>query len=86
MKAQLEDQIKELHSEIAEIDKAMEEASAIRTENHNTYLKTKKDFEEGAAAVEEAIRVLKEFYASQSPSLIQQGRKGRPSFGGIQND
>lgn len=86
MKAQLEEQIKELHSEIAEIDKAVEEASAIRAENHATFAKSKKDFTEGAAAVEEAIRVLKEFYASQSASLIQKARKGRPAFGGIQND
>jgi len=88
MKAQLGDQIKELHSEIAEIDKGMGEASTIRSENHATYLKSKKDFQEGAAAVEEAIRVLKEYYASTA-SLVQlknHTTKGRPAFEGIQND
>lgn len=86
MKAQLEDQIKELHAEIADIDKAAQEASEIRAANHATYLKSKKDFTEGASAVEEAIRVLKEYYASQSTSLIQKASKSRPAFGGIQND
>jgi len=76
LKGQLEDSIKELHGEIAETDKAMKEAAQIRTENHNTYLKSEKDFSDGAAAVEDAIRVLKEFYASMSSSLIQKG-KGR---------
>merc|ERR1719265_2215866 len=33
MVAQLQEQIKELHAEIAEVDKAVEEASTIRTEN-----------------------------------------------------
>lgn len=85
MKAQLEDQIKELHAEIAEIDKASGEAGEIRSANHATYLKSKKDFTEGAAAVEEAIRVLKEYYASQS-SFIQKANTSRPAFAGIQND
>merc|ERR1719263_2433696 len=62
--------IKELQEEIAGIDKADAEAAKIRAEEKATYLKASKDYKDGASAVEEAIRVLKEYYASTA-ALVQ---------------
>jgi len=80
-KETLAEKIKELQSEIAEIDNADSEATKIRTAEAATNKKAIKDFKAGASAVEEAIRVLKEYYASTPPSLIQT-RKGSSSGNG----
>merc|ERR1719159_684220 len=74
-KETLAEKIKELQAEIAEIDGATAEATKIRNEEAAVNKKAIKDFKEGASAVEEAIRVLKEYYASTPPSLIQ-SKKG----------
>lgn len=81
MKAQLGESIKELQAQIAEIDKASVEATKIRSEENAVYLKAKKDYKDAGKAVEEAIRVLKEFYASQgTPSFVQKPKGKAPSF------
>merc|ERR1711904_27326 len=54
--------IKTLEAEIAEIDKAQAEATAIRTTEHEDYLVASKDFKDSAEAVAKAIEVLKNFY------------------------
>jgi chromosome segregation ATPase len=84
-KEELSEKIKELHAEIAEIDDADKEATKIRTEEAATNKKAIKDFKDGASAVEEAIRVLKEYYASTPPSLIQTNTK-KPSFAQTKGD
>merc|ERR1719393_355576 len=73
--AELKDAIKELQAELAEIDKATGEVTKIRNEEHATYTKASKDFKEAAQAVEDAIGVLKEFYAG---AFVQQV-KGKES-------
>merc|ERR1719161_1874461 len=86
-KAQLEETIKELQADIAEIDKASGEATKIRADEHAAYLKAKKDYKDAGKAVEEAIRVLKEFYASQSTPVLMQRPKGKgPSFAQTKGD
>jgi len=65
-KAKLGENIKELQSELAELDAATKEATKIRAEEAATFAVANKDYKDGAAAVEEAIRVLKEYYASTS--------------------
>jgi chromosome segregation ATPase len=84
-KAQLGESIKELQGEIAEIDKASGEATKIRNDEKAAYLKAKKDYKDAGKAVEEAIRVLKEFYASQSVPALVQRPKG-PSFAQTKGD
>lgn len=84
-KETLSEKIKELQAEIAEITSASAEATKIRNEEAATNKKAIKDFKDGASAVEEAIRVLKEYYASNPPSLIQT-RKGGPSFAQAKGD
>merc|ERR1719313_2515398 len=54
--------IKTLEAEVAEIDKAQAEATAIRTKEHEEYLVASKDFKDSAEAVAKAIEVLKAFY------------------------
>jgi chromosome segregation ATPase len=55
--------IKDLTEEIADMDAKTSESTKLRAEEHATYLKASADFKMAAKAVEDAIRVLKEFYA-----------------------
>merc|ERR1719428_2323656 len=74
-KAELEETVKTLEGEVAELDAGVAEATKIRTEEQATYAKAAKDFGDAATAVEKAIKVLKDFYDSQS--LLQVSAKTR---------
>merc|ERR1719321_677778 len=83
--------IKTLEAEVAEIDKAQAEATAIRTKEHEDYLVASKDFKDSAEAVAKAIEVLKNFY--EGSSFIQLGattslksKDDQPEFGGAKSD
>jgi hypothetical protein len=82
--AELDEQVKTLQSEIADIDKAQKEAAAVREEEKANYLKTSSDYKQSAEAVSNAIEVLKEYYegaliqtssSARRTSLIAAGRK-----------
>merc|ERR1719428_1032637 len=80
--------IKTLESEVAAIDKAQAEATAIRTTEHEDYVKASKDFKDSAEAVAKAIEVLKNFYEG---SFLQVSSKTslkskQPEFGGAKSD
>merc|ERR1719409_2461319 len=78
-KASKEMDIKELQKEIAELDASVSAATKLRAEEKATYLKASADFKGAAQAVEEAIHVLKEFYAGAS--LLQaKGKAGNDSI------
>jgi len=78
-KASKEMDIKELQKEIAELDASVSAATKLRAEEKATYLKASADFKGAAQAVEEAIHVLKEFYAGAS--LLQaKGKTGNDSI------
>merc|ERR1719159_1365561 len=79
--AELDGAVKALESEIAELDAATAEATKIRSEEHETYLKASKDFGDAAAATEKAIKVLKDYY--DNAALIQTSSKTAraPEFG-----
>jgi chromosome segregation ATPase len=79
-KAKLGENIKELQAELAGLDAATKDATKIRAEEAATFAVANKDYKDGAAAVEEAIRVLKEYYASQS-FLQKKSSKAPVSFG-----
>merc|ERR1719171_1705518 len=86
--AELTESIKTLEAEVAEIDKAQAEATALRTKEHEDYTKASKDFKESAEAVAKAIEVLKNFY---SGSLLQVSSKTtsksqQPEFGAAKSD
>merc|ERR1719460_2563612 len=80
--------IKTLEAEIAEIDKAQAEATAIRTTEKEDYLVASKDFKDSAEAVAKAIEVLKNFYEGSFIQLTAKtGLKSKqPSFGGAKSD
>jgi len=73
--AELEQAVKELEAEIAELDSAMAEATKIRMAEHETYVKSSKDFKDAAEAVEQAIKVLKDFYAGSTSFLQTSARQ-----------
>merc|ERR1719217_54022 len=80
--------IKTLEAEVAEIDKAQAEATAIRTKEKEDYMVASKDFKDSAEAVAKAIEVLKNFYEG---SLLQVKasttlKSNQPEFGGAKSD
>jgi chromosome segregation ATPase len=86
--AELTEAIKTLESEVASIDKAQAEATALRSKENADYLQASKDFKDSAEAVAKVIEVLKNFY---SGALIQIASKtsskaAQPSFGSAQGD
>jgi chromosome segregation ATPase len=82
--AELKGAITTLEAEVADIDKAQAEATAIRTEEKTDNLAAIKDFRDSANAVVAAMGVLKSFY--EGGALIQTQRSSRPEFGGAKTD
>merc|ERR1719387_1852090 len=86
--AELTDAIKTLEAEVADIDKAQSEATAIRNEEKADNLAAIKDFRDSADAVVAAMGVLKSFY--EGGALLQTQSKAkkstRPEFGGAKTD
>merc|ERR1719310_1707639 len=81
-KAKLLEEIKSLETAISDIDAGQAEATKVRQEEHEEYLKASKDFKDSAAAVAKAIDVLSEYYSS---SFVQVSAK-QPEFGGAKGD
>jgi len=81
-KAKLTEDIKVLEEQIAEIDAADAEATKIRGEEHEEYLKSSKDLKDSAEAVAKAISVLTEYYSSAS--FVQ--TKEEPEFASNKGD
>jgi chromosome segregation ATPase len=81
-KAKLLEEIKTLETEISEMDAGQAEATKVRQEEHEEYLKASKDFKDSAAAVAKAIDVLSEYYGS----AFVQVRSKQPEFGGAKGD
>merc|ERR1719207_337442 len=80
--------IKTLEAEVAEIDKAQAEATAIRTKENEDYLVASKDFKDSAEAVAKAIEVLKNFYEGSfiQVSAKTQLKSKQPELGGAKSD
>merc|ERR1719240_215706 len=88
-KAELEQAVKDLEAEIAELDKGTAEATKVRNAEHETYLKASKDYGDAAAATEKAITILKDFY--ESAALLQTAattakKAAAPEFGEAKSD
>jgi len=64
--AELTDTIKTLQTEVGEIDKAVAEATALRTSEHEEFTKVSKDYKDSATAIAQAIEVLQNFYNGAS--------------------
>jgi len=80
--------IKTLEAEVAEIDKAQAEATAIRNTEKEDYLVASKDFKDSAEAVAKAIEVLKNFYEGSFIQLTAKTnlKSKQPEFGGAKSD
>merc|ERR1719235_2722157 len=85
-KAKLEQLIGELEGEIAKLDAGTAEATAVRTQEHETYLKASSDYKMATEAVQAAIGVLKEYYESVSLVQTKTSKTGQPAFGGAKSD
>merc|ERR1719281_1299174 len=75
--------IKILEAEIAEIDAGQAEATKVRQEEHEEYLKATKDFKDSAEAVAKAVDVLSDYYNS---AAFVQVSAHQPEFGGAKSD
>jgi len=84
-KALLQQKVKELEGEIAELDSGIAEATKLRTAEKASNTKAASDFKLAAESVEKAIKVLKEYY--ETASFIQVQAKGKqPEFGEAKSD
>merc|ERR1719408_176273 len=89
--AELESAIKTLQAEVSKLDAELSEASVIRNQEHEEYLKASKDFSDSQHAVASAIAVLRDYYAGafiQMKAVASTRTSGarQPSFGGSQKD
>merc|ERR1719321_1864107 len=87
-KDELSDIIATLTEEIAEIDKSGSEMEKIRQEDHALFVKQEADFSEAAAAVQDAMDVLKDYYDNAGFLQISSTTKGKapPQLGGAKQD
>merc|ERR1719389_1076751 len=78
--AQLEQSIKKLEGEVAEMDAAEAEATKVRQGEHADYVKASSDFKASAEAVAKAMGVLNDYYSSAS--FVQLQSTQAPELGG----
>jgi len=72
--AKLTEEVTELAADVSKLDKAMSEATKLRTEEKSKNEATIKDAQEAQTAVEQALVVLKDFYAKAggATAFVQQ--------------
>merc|ERR1719443_1248766 len=80
--AELEEQIKTIQAQMAEMDAKQAEATALRTKEHEEFMKASKDYKDSAEAVANAISVLQEYYSSGSFAQLKEA----PELGGAKTD
>merc|ERR1719181_816582 len=84
-KAKLQSAVKELDAEVAKIDMGTSEAMALRTKQHDDYVKTSTEYKQSADAVANAIQVLQDYYSSGA--FVQVNRQiPTPTFGAASTD
>merc|ERR1719316_511184 len=84
-KAKLQSAVKELDAEVAKIDMGTAEAIALRTKQHDDYVKTSTEYKQSADAVANAIQVLQDYYAQGSFVQVKRQIPG-PKFGSAKTD
>jgi len=78
-KQELEDRVAELAAQIKDIESADAEALKIRQDENAAFLKNEADFKEAAAAVDDAIEVLKDFYGDVGIGAFVQQSAQQPA-------
>lgn len=76
-KAQLQDEIRTLSAEIADLSKALQEATELRRADKEDNEKTLAEAAAGKAAVEQAISVLEGYYGSGGSFLLERASRSR---------
>jgi len=89
--AEMKDQVKELQRQLASLEAEQNELDKIRKDEHESFLKSKKDLDQGISGVRQALGVLRDFYANEetstssetpdaevTPSLLQTMRQPTP--------
>eukprot|EP00403_Amphidinium_massartii_P023946 CAMPEP_0178400786 /NCGR_PEP_ID=MMETSP0689_2-20121128/15968_1 /TAXON_ID=160604 /ORGANISM="Amphidinium massartii, Strain CS-259" /LENGTH=686 /DNA_ID=CAMNT_0020021591 /DNA_START=74 /DNA_END=2134 /DNA_ORIENTATION=+ len=66
--SKLKEEVAELQKELAELATSMAEAEKIRQDEHAAFVKNKPEMEQGIEAVKLALKVLREYYAEESPT------------------
>merc|ERR1719420_1682056 len=90
-KEQLQELIATNSEEIANTEAANAEATKLRTEQHENFVKVDTDFSQAAEAVDDAIDALKEYYGeallqTDSKDVTASGNDAPPTFGGAKSD
>lgn len=91
-KVQLLEEIKNLESELAEIDRSQAEATELRTKEHSEFLKAQADYQSSEDACAKAVEVLKEYYSGSALLQIKTSlrrtslRDDQPEFGSANKD
>jgi chromosome segregation ATPase len=67
----LKGEVQELQAELATISKSQSEVNKLRSAEHNAFVATKADLEQGIDGVRSALKVLREYYANEA-ALVQQ--------------
>merc|ERR1719265_2635463 len=62
--AQLKEQVAALQQELAKLAKAQAEMDALRQKEHEQYTSDKKELEEGIEGLQMALKILRDYYAS----------------------
>jgi len=70
--AALKQQIADLNRALAEIAASQKKMDAMRQDEHEEYLKAKADFEQGVQGIRGALKVLRDYYAKEGASFVQE--------------
>merc|ERR1719223_1322901 len=73
--ATLMEDIKEIEAELAKLTKSQSEMDKIGQAEHDAFLASKKDLEQGLRGVRQALQLLRDYYASED-SFVQQPAAG----------
>merc|ERR1719487_1421904 len=63
--AQLKEEVAALQEELAQLAKAQAEMDALRQKEHEQYTSDKKELEEGIEGLQMALKILRDYYASE---------------------
>jgi len=85
-KKELEELVAANSKEIAETEKVNAEATKLRTEQHENFVKVDADFSGAASAVDDAIDALQEYYGKSFIQTKSKTETLQPTFGGAKSD
>merc|ERR1719331_2898092 len=74
----LKGEVQELQAELATISKSQSEVNKLRSAEHNAFVATKADLEQGIDGVRSALKVLREYYANDAAALLQAEQPAAP--------